>query len=145
MRRLAQIFSRPHAFWLAVPLVLAIGLITGITSVSADEPYTTALPTPPPAIQPPPPRTSAPKPQAQGVAWWIAQFEPRSQAIIVQARNGRFVSVHLQANTIVKLGVNRVRPREMKLGDNVVVVGKRNEFGGVNATLITIKPRPTPR
>ncbi|MBI5879329.1 MAG: hypothetical protein HZB53_16905 [Chloroflexi bacterium] len=145
MQAFWSLLARPVVYWFLVPFVIVFGLFLGITSASAEESarnrdtLPTVVPTTPaPAATPPPNATPAP----QGLTGRIVQFDPRSQAIIVLTRANKVVTVTLHPATIARMNGERVRVRDMRLGDVVVVLGKRNAYGGVDATLITIKPRP---
>ena len=65
-----------------------------------------------------------------------------SRTIIVERRDGKFVDVFLKNTTVIKLGKNRVRPRDINLGDRIVVVGRPRPKQGVDAAVVTIAPRP---
>ncbi len=147
MPRLSSLPARPAVYWLLAPFVVAAGLLLGITSASAEEAahnrgaLPTILPTTSPAVQTPRPNT---RPAPQALTGRIVQFDPRNQAIIVLTRASKFVSVTLHPTTIARMNGLRVRLRDLRLGDAIVVLGKRNATGGVDAALITIKPRPAP-
>ncbi|HEV2038205.1 MAG TPA: hypothetical protein VGQ96_06310, partial [Candidatus Eremiobacteraceae bacterium] len=71
----------------------------------------------------------------------VLRLDLTALAIIVQRRDGKTVSVFLKPATVIKLGPNRVRPRDLQIGDIVTIVGRPVANQGVNATVITIMPR----
>jgi hypothetical protein len=147
MRWLSSLLARPALYWLLAPFVVAAGLCLGITSASAEDALRnggalpSVTPAAPPALQTPRPNA---KPAPQALTGRIVQFDPRDRAIIVLTRANKYVTVTLQPATIARMNGARVRLRDMQLGDAIVVLGKRNAYGGVDALLITVKPRPAP-
>ncbi len=148
MRWLTSLLARPAVYWFLAPFVVAAGLLLGITSASAEDAarsggaLPSVTPAAPPAVQFDPRPNAKPRPQA--LTGRIVQFDPRDRAIIVLTRANKYVAVTLHPATIARMNGARVRLRDMRLGDTVVVLGKRNGYGGVDAMLITIKPRSAP-
>jgi hypothetical protein len=125
---------RPWLFWLAAPVVIMVGTLAGVASAHVEQS----------GIQP------TPQPGSPGaillqlpsvVSGRVLRFDLPAAAIIVQRRDGKTVRVFLKANTVLKYGLIRVRPRDLQVDDIIIVVGRPVANQGVNATLITIMPR----
>jgi len=150
MQSLLSLLTRPALVWFLAPFVITAGLLLGILS-AASEDAASMLPVATPAGTPPAAATAAPTarpkftPVPQSLTGRIVQFAPREQSIIVLTRANKYVTVILHPATIARLNGERVRLRDIRIGDEVVVLGKRNAFNNVDATLITIKTRaPAP-
>lgn len=130
-----QSFLQRHWLWLLVPSIFVLSLTAGVVSARAETaraPITPLSPnTPlPPAVRPPP----------RGLVGVIVAIEPAPQAfIVVRALNGRYVLVFPTRNLKFRLGNEPARPRDLRLGDRVIIIGKlRPDKGGIDATVITV-------
>ncbi len=129
-------FLRPQLLWLATPLIMLLGLVAGINSASSEE---AARPQPPPRVGG---ESSAQRPPRYGLVGRVALIDPRSQSIVVQnAKDGRLVTVFVRGKTAIKIGPSRARPRDINIGDQVVIAGKPHPGEGIDATAITVRPR----
>ena len=125
---------RPWIFWLAAPIVIVLGTLAGIQSAHSEQSSTQlpARPADPSVIL---------RQLPSVLTGRVVRFDLPSLAIIVQRRDGKTVSVFVRPATVIKLGPNRVRPRDLQIGDIVTIVGRPVANQGVNATVITIMPR----
>jgi len=125
---------RPWIFWLAAPIVIIVGTLTGIRSAHSEQGsiQLSTRPADPSAIlrQLPPVLSGR-----------VVRFDEPALAIIVQRRDGKTVSVFVRPATVIKLGPNRVRPRDLQIGDIITILGRPVATQGVSATVITIMPR----
>lgn len=130
-------FTRPYLFWIAAPIILVLGVAAGIGSAAAEQPA-------PPVLQVPPRMSgeAAVRPQSFIVPGQVVLIDVPSRTIIVERRDGKFVEIYLTNNTVIKVGGARVRPRDIQLGDKLVAVGRPHAKQGLDASLITIAPRP---
>ena len=62
---------------------------------------------------------------------------------VIQDGDGIEKVVHISENTAVRRLRNDVTPTDIKVGDFAVVIGKPNDVGQVEATLIRLLPPPT--
>jgi hypothetical protein len=125
---------RPWVFWLAAPIVIVVGTLAGIQSAHSEQRSVQASthPADPSAIL---------RQLPSVLSGRVVRFDVPALAIIVQRRDGKIVSVFLKPATVIKLGPNPVRPRDLQIGDMVTIVGRPVANQGVNATVITIMPR----
>ena len=125
---------RPWVFWLAAPIVIIVGTLAGIQSAHFEQRgiQLSTRPADPAAIL---------RQLPSVLVGRVVRFDLPALAIIVQRRDGKMVSVFLRPATVIKLGPNRVRPRDLQIGDIVTIVGRPVANQGVNATVITIMPR----
>ena len=125
---------RPWVFWLAAPIVIVVGTLAGIQSAHSEQRSIQASTRPA--------DTSAILRQLPSVLTGrVLRVDVPALAIIVQRLDGKTVSVFVKPATVIKSGPNRVRPRDIQVGDMITVVGRPVANQGVNATVITIMPR----
>jgi hypothetical protein len=134
-----NVFLRPYIFWFAAPVIMVLGVVAGIGSASAEQ----AQPSrPAPTVIPRTGNEAAARPLPSVVTGQVVLVDIQARTILVERRDGRLVDVLLNGNTVIKLGKIRVRPRDINLGDKVVVVGRPRAKQGVEAAVITVAPRP---
>jgi hypothetical protein len=130
------IFLNRYWLWLLTPLIFALSLTAGVFSARAE---TTRAP-----IAPLPPNTPLPlaaRPP-RGLVGVVVAIEPPPGFLVVRALNGRYTLVFPTRTLKLRLGDEPARPRDLRVGDRVIVVGKlRPDKGGIDATIITILPR----
>ncbi|MCA1554801.1 MAG: hypothetical protein LC737_10520 [Chloroflexi bacterium] len=124
---------RAHLLWLITPIVLILGVAAGITSATVEEPA--HLSAPPTRVGG---EATAVRVQPSAVAGYVVLVDYQSRSLIVQRKDGKFVDVFIKGNTVVKQGRKNVRPRDIGVGDRVVVVGKPHTNVGLDAALVTI-------
>jgi hypothetical protein len=66
----------------------------------------------------------------------------RNDVVVVRPRGGEPVRVHLLPRTIVRRAGEKVDPATIKRGDRVLVVGRMNDDGVLQARGIAVRPRP---
>lgn len=125
---------KPWVFWLAAPIVIILGTLAGIHSARTEQASIQLTPRPaePAAILRQLPAVLTGR---------ILRFDLAALAIVVQRLDGRTVSVFVRPATVIKLAGVRVPPRDLQVGDIIVVVGRPVANQGVNATLISIMRR----
>jgi hypothetical protein len=125
---------RPWLFWVAAPFVLLIGTAAGVRSVNSEQRF--AIPTPRANES-----SAAARTPPFVVVGEVVRFDLVARTIVVRRADGKMVNVVVRPATIVKLGNLRVRPAQIVVGDMIVAVGRPVVNQGVNALLITIRPR----
>jgi hypothetical protein len=128
-------FLNRHWLWLLAPIIFVLSLTAGVVSARAETGRAQVAPLPPnlplpPAVRPPP----------RGLVGVVVAIEPPPQAfLVVRALNGRYALVFPTRNLKFRMGSEPARPRDLKVGDRVIVIGKlRPDKGGIDATIITI-------
>ncbi len=125
---------RSHLLWLVTPLVLVVGVFAGVTSATTEEVAHVSTP-------PPRPTGEATAPRPYTVAGRVVFVDVQARTVIVQARNGKFVDVFFAANTTIRENKKNIRPRDIGVGDRVVVVGKPHTRYGIDAAVMTVMPK----
>jgi hypothetical protein len=134
-------FIQRHWLWFITPVIFVMSLVAGIGSARVETARAQTPPLPqnaplPPAARPPP----------RGLVGVVVAIEPPPQGfLVVRALNGRYALVFPTRTIKFRMGNEPARPRDLKVSDRVIIIGKlRPDKGGIDATIITIMPKPLP-
>ncbi len=129
---------RSHLLWVLTPLTLMVAVFAGITSANAEQAARSTNTVPRSGTQ-----SAASRPQPYAIAGHVLFVDLVTRSMLVERLNGQLIDVYLTPRTVIRQGGKTIRPRDIVVGDRVVIVGKPHTRIGIDAVVMTVAPRNT--
>ena len=79
---------------------------------------------------------------AHGVSGQIIKID--GQTLTIKGRDNTEKIVVIGNDTLIRRGSDTIKPSDLKVDDNIVVIGQPNNTGQIEAKLIRVMPYPLP-